>query len=166
MAIWGCCGSHRVNPCHRHRNDVGYQSVYISQISDYYDQRFFFLYRKSRSYIVTLILSPLVQAESVRAISVRMKNTPSKFTDWLLALSQTVITITKWWVGCIKIHFSLSSICLGYRSVPFGTGCVLVIYFLNWWWFTGHTWRLNITIILQWPNLKKWRYIPDKSCYE
>ena len=30
--------------------------------------------------------------------------------------------------------------------VPVGAGCVLVHYVLNRWWFTGVTWRSNITI--------------------
>ena len=51
---------------------------------------------------------------------------------------------------CIKIQFSLLSICLYPRSVPGGAGCVLVRYVVNRWWFTGATWRLSITIILQW----------------
>ena len=60
-----------------------------------------------------------------------------------------------WVLGCIKIHFSLSSICLGPRSVPVGTGYVLVKYFINRWWFIGPTCSLNISIILQWHNHQK-----------
>ena len=68
--------------------------------------------------------------------------------------SSTFLTPIQWtfvvdYVVCIKIHFSLLSICLGPRIIPFGAGCVPVKYCLNRLWFAGATWRLSITIILQ-----------------
>ena len=82
----------------------------LSQSSEYCGQRFFFLYRKSRSNIVTLKLNPLAQAESVRAISVRMKNTSTKCTPWLLTLSQMVITIIEWWDSIVKWFMASTSL--------------------------------------------------------
>ena len=124
-----------------------------------------------------LVLSRRMLSNIVRTILVKLALTELVKTDQSfkfptntdICTSRTILTsgtqlcqnYMLWWlVGCIKIHFSLSSICLGPRSVPVGTGRALAKYFLNRWWFTAPTWRLNITIILQWHNHQKSGTIP------